>query len=254
MSTIRIHSLAQRPDLLDAYLSLDIPWPQFVEPSKLLVDWGIQEHAEHQLIMVDDEEPIARVASLPLTWNGDPHTLPRRGWDGVIEQSATDTYNDAPLNTLCALEIGIDMKHTSRGLSQIALNALRRHASEAGFAHLIAPVRPSEKTHFPDMPIAEYVRRRRDDGLPADNWLRVHERVGGRVIALCPTSMTISAPLETWRSWTREPFTSTGLTSITGAIAPVYVNAELDYAVYVEPNVWVEHRLSTDSSEEGHQA
>lgn len=251
---IQTFSLAQRPDLLTAYLNLDIPWPAFVEPTRLLVEWGLHAHADHQLIMLDGDTPIARASSLPLHWDGDPQTLPRRGWDGVIEQAATDTYNGAELNTLCALEAGIDTGHTGRGLSQAVFTALRDHAREAGFEHFIAPVRPSGKTQYPEMPIEDYVQRRRDDGQRADNWLRIHERIGGRIIALSPTSMTITAPLETWTTWTGEPFTTTGLTTITGGIAPVFVNVDLDYAVYIEPNVWVKHRLTDAPAEEGQRS
>lgn len=253
-NNLRTFSLAQRPDLLPAYLDLDIPWPAFVEPTRLLVEWGIHAHADHQLIVLDGDEPIARAASLPLHWDGDAESLPRRGWDGVIEQSATDTYNQTTLNALCALEVGIDAKHTGRGLSQIAFTALRDHARTADFDHLIAPVRPSGKVKYPEMPIAEYVQRRREDGLLADNWLRVHERIGGRIIALSPTAMTIAAPVQTWRNWTGEPLTTTGLTAVAGGIAPIFVNIDLDYAIYVEPNVWVEHRLTDTSSEEGPRA
>lgn len=248
---IRTYSLAQRPDLRSDFMNLDIPWPAFIEPTRLLVEWGIDAHDEHQLIMLDGDTPIARAASLPLHWNGDPQTLPRSGWDGVIEQSATDTHNGVPLNTLCALEAGIDTRHTGRGLSQAVFTALRDHASEAGFEHFIAPVRPSGKTHHPEVPIEDYVERRRDDGQRADNWLRIHERIGGRIIALSPASMTISAPLGTWRAWTGEPFTTTGLTTVAGGIGPVFVNADLDYAVYIEPNVWVRHQLTDPHAEEG---
>lgn len=248
---IQTFSLAQRPDLLPAFLDLDIPWPAFIEPTRLLVEWGIHAHAEHQLIVLDGDTPIARAASLPLHWDGEAQTLPRRGWDGVIEQSATDTYNRAELNTLCALEAGIDTGYTGRGLSLAVFTALRDHARTAGFEYFIAPVRPSGKTEFPEMPIEDYVERRRDDGQRADNWLRIHERIGGRIIALSHTSMTISAPLATWRTWTTQPFTTTGLTTVDGGIAPVYVNADLDYAVYIEPNVWVRHRLTDTPAEEG---
>lgn len=248
---VQIFSLAQRPDLLSTYLNLDISWPAFVEPTRLLVEWGIHAHGDHQLIMIGGEEPIARAASLPIHWDGNPETLPRRGWDGVIEQSATDTYSGAELNTLCALELGIHTGHTGRGLSQTAFTALRDHARSTGFEHFIAPVRPSGKTQYPEMPIEDYVQRRRDDGHRADNWLRIHERIGGRIIALSPTSMTITAPLDTWRAWTGEDFAATGMTTVTGGIAPVFVNVDLDYAVYIEPNVWVRHGLSGALAGEG---
>lgn len=240
----RTYSLAQRPDLASAYVSLEVPWPEFIEPSGLLVDWGIHAHREHQFVTLHGNEPVGRSAALPISWDGDPDSLPSRGWDGVVEQSATDSYSDVPLNTLCALEVGIAAGHHEQGLSSIILRSLRDHARGAGFDRFIVPVRPAGKMRYPHTPIGDYVNRRRDDGLPVDNWLRVHERIGGRVIGLCPTAMTISASLRTWETWTGHRFSQTGLTTVAGGIAPVFVNLELDYAVYVEPNVWVEHSLS----------
>ena len=38
-------------------------------------------------------------------------------------------------------------------------------------------------------------------------------------------------------------FDRSGEVSIAGALAPVMISLEQDYAVYVEPNVWVRHAL-----------
>lgn len=190
---------------------------------------------------------MARAAALPIHWNGDPYTLPDRGWDGIVEQSMTDTHRGARLNTLCALEVGVSTEHAGRGLSRIALTALRDEATRMGFEHLIVPVRPTGKSDYPDEPIHVYVARRRNDGLFADNWLRVHEHLGARMIGLCPTAMTISAPIYRWRQWTGLPFDRSGTAAVPGAIAPVMVNHPLDFAVYVEPNVWMEHILTSST-------
>ncbi|MDV8022660.1 Long-chain-fatty-acid--CoA ligase [Rhodococcus sp. IEGM 1330] len=249
---VQTYSLAQRPDLLSAFVSMNVDWPAFVEPSRMLVEWGIDAHRKHQLVTLSGETPVARAAALPISWDGNPVNLPIRGWDGIIEQSAIDTYTHARLNTLCALEVGIAAGHESQGLSRILLTALREHATRAGFDHLVVPVRPSSKTHHPSMPIKEYIDRRRTDGFLDDNWLRVHERVGGHIIGLCPTAMTITAPLLRWNEWTGKAFVHTGETIVEGGIAPVYVNIAHDYAVYVEPNVWIEHPL-TNKTEKGTQ-
>jgi hypothetical protein len=47
-----------------------------------------------------------------------------------------------------------------------------------------------------------------------------------------------------WRTWTGLPFDKTGPSIVPGALSPVHVSLEQDHAVYVEPNLWVHHRLS----------
>jgi hypothetical protein len=91
--------------------------------------------------------------------------------------------------------------------------------------------------------MAEYIRQRRDDGLPADPWLRVHERLGGVIVKICPASMSISGSLEQWRSWTGLPFDRSGDVIVPGALVPVHVSVEHDHATYIEPNVWMHHRV-----------
>lgn len=120
-----------------------------------------------------------------------------------------------------------------------------RDAAEArGFAEVVAPVRPSAKHLEPETPMGEYAFRvREQDGLPYDPWLRVHVRAGATVERVAPVSMTISGSLEEWREWTGLPFDAAGDVLVPGALAPVRCEPERDHAVYVEPNVWVRHRV-----------
>jgi hypothetical protein len=37
------------------------------------------------------------------------------------------------------------------------------------------------------------------------------------------------------------PFDRSGEVLVAGALSPVMVSLEQDYAVYIEPNVWVQH-------------
>jgi len=83
----------------------------------------------------------------------------------------------------------------------------------------------------------------RGDGLPADPWLRVHVRMGGRIVKVAPCSMVIPGTLREWREWTGEPFDESGDVLVPFACNPVHVSLEQDHAVYVEPNVWVHHDL-----------
>ena len=55
--------------------------------------------------------------------------------------------------------------------------------------------------------------------------------------------MVIAASLGDWRRWTGLAFDRDGPFDLPGALAPVHVSLAQDHAVYVEPNVWVEHRV-----------
>lgn len=60
---------------------------------------------------------------------------------------------------------------------------------------------------------------------------------------VCPTSMTISGTLAQWRRWTGLAFDASGPVTVPGALVPAHVDVDQDHAVYVEPNVWMHHRL-----------
>ena len=55
--------------------------------------------------------------------------------------------------------------------------------------------------------------------------------------------MVIPGTLAEWREWTGIDFASSGDIVVPGALSPVNVSVEQDYAVYVEPNLWVHHRI-----------
>jgi hypothetical protein len=55
--------------------------------------------------------------------------------------------------------------------------------------------------------------------------------------------MTIAGSLADWLRWTGMKFDRSGEVTIAGALVPVTVSLEHDYAVYVEPNVWLRYAL-----------
>ena len=69
-----------------------------------------------------------------------------------------------------------------RGLSRFIIEAMAAAGRAAGLGPLIAPVRPSWKDRYPLIPIAAYAAWRRHDGLPFDQWMRVHARLGAAVL------------------------------------------------------------------------
>ena len=76
-----------------------------------------------------------------------------------------------------------------------------------------------------------------------DPWLRVHVRAGARIVNVAHYSMVIPGTLAQWRKWTGLPFDRSGPVEVPHALVPVHCDVDQDRAIYVEPNVWVHHRI-----------
>jgi hypothetical protein len=116
------------------------------------------------------------------------------------------------------------------------------NARAAGLTCVIAPVRPTWKERYPLIPIEEYVGWRRDDGTHFDPWVRIHEHVGGEIIAPAPESMVIRAPSTDWEEWIGMRFPADGEYVFPGGLATLVVSDGI--GTHVEPNVWLLHRVS----------
>jgi hypothetical protein len=85
------------------------------------------------------------------------------------------------------------------------------------------------------------MRWRRADGAHFDPWIRVHERIGGEILAPAPASMTIEASVAEWEGWTGMSLPADGDYVVPEMLAPLHVRDEVGR--HVEPNVWLRHRL-----------
>jgi GNAT superfamily N-acetyltransferase len=221
--------------------------------SVALFDRVCQLFPEYTVIASDPErprDPVAVLYTAPFTWAADPAgELPPGGYDAVLLAAAADQLAGRRGNVVSALLAMVRPELRGRGVSAVMLGAARRNAAGLGHSSLVAPVRPIRKDREPHVPMAEYAARTRPDGLPEDPWLRVHARVGGRMVAVAPCSMTIRAPLDRWREWTGLPFDVAGPVVVPGGLAPVLCDVVHDVAVYVEPNVWYHHSLNDRSGD-----
>ncbi|GAA4293432.1 N-acetyltransferase [Actinokineospora soli] len=242
---LEVTTLAARPELGELLYDFPDAWPEFMDhdPESLLYYNLVKTHyAEFVVLVVDRDRPerlAAKGFTVPFTWDRDE--LPDAGWDEVIRRSAYDLMLGRRGDKISALEACVQKDLRGTGLSRVVLDAMRHNAGRLGFDRLLAPVRPSGKAELPDVPMADYAYRVREDGLPVDPWLRVHVRAGGRIVGVAPRSMTFGGSLAEWREWTGLPFDRTGPVRVPGALTPVLCEVEHGHAVYVEPNVWVEH-------------
>jgi GNAT superfamily N-acetyltransferase len=144
-------------------------------------------------------------------------------------------------DVLSAMVAVVDRGHNGQGLSRLLVEAMRDLAGREGFSSLIAPVRPTWKDRYPLIPMGQYARWTREDGLPFDPWLRVHARLGGELLKVAAESMRIEGTREEWEGWTGMAFPDDGDYTLPGALVPVHFAG--GRGMYVEPNVWFRHRV-----------
>ncbi|KAJ5680039.1 hypothetical protein N7536_011178 [Penicillium majusculum] len=254
--------------------------------------------AEYQFAIVErnheDETMVACGRSIPFyfpelddkkfTKEEALHCLPEGGYDAIltrgIEQyrrrlspkTATATpihknnhYFDAacsqtnPPNALSAISITVRPDRRSLGLAEAMIQAMKQTAINKNLDILVVPLRPTRKSEFPSVDMADYITWPQlpatpDRVLPFDPWLRKHIRLGGRIIKVAPTSMRVEGRIADWQHWTRcdEWRTLPGKcdsdllyveVQFPGGLVPLCVFVEEDRAVYIEPNVWLYHDL-----------
>ena len=56
-------------------------------------------------------------------------------------------------------------------------------------------------------------------------------------------SVVVAGTVAEWSAWTGMDFARSGDVVVPARCVPVHVSLEQDHAVYVEPNLWVHHRV-----------
>lgn len=246
--TVRAITRAERPQLWDqiAGLSAEV-WPEYNQHGDVLnLYWGrlYGELPDYQFVLYDDEadDVLAEGHTIPCVWDGTPAGL-GTGIDDVIAAGFALLESGGPANALSALAAEVPVRHRARGLSGALLRAIVERAAAKGLEHVVAPVRPSWKERYPLASIERYVHWTGRAGEPFDPWIRVHLRMGGRIVAPAPRSMRITGSVAEWESWTGLAFPESGDYVFPHGLAPVHVDLDADLCSYWEPNVWIAHRV-----------
>ncbi len=239
-------SLSERPQLVERCDEIaTASYPPFMlnDPCTRYFHDLYTAHLEFQfaLVAASTDEVLAFGNSIPARYDGSLEDLPDEGWDWAIEKGVTDNRNGLAPNVLFGLQIVVATEHRGKGLSSLCVAHMVEIARGRGLADMVVPVRPSAKCHHPEVPMETYITWRNDGGELLDPWLRVHERLGGRIVKVCPSSMTIAGTVEDWRRWAGMGFAESGFHAVPGALVPVHIDFERDQGVYVEPNVWMHH-------------
>jgi hypothetical protein len=244
--SVRIVSARARPDLAErADQATADAFPEYNQHGDVLSprwSWLYQQYAAYQLVLWDDatDEVLGEANTIPCRYDGTIEGLPR-GIDEVVAAGLPDIGVPAAPTALCALAIAIPPGQQNRGQSRLLLGGMRALAAEHGWAQLIAPVRPNWKARYPLVPVHRYAAWTRPDGLPFDPWLRVHARLGGRILGAEPESLRISGPVAQWEGWVQMALPESGRYVFPGGLALLHVDRAGDVGLYYEPNVWVGH-------------
>lgn len=200
---------------------------------------------QFSLLAPDEDVVVGMGNSVPLCWTGALADLPEGGWDWAFDKAVEDHAAGRRPTILCALQIALLPASQGQGISRLMVQAMRAIGASHGFDQLIAPVRPSHKSRYPLVPIDRYVEWTASEGLPFDPWLRVHARLGARIVKVCHQAMTIAGTIAEWEQWTGLRFPDSGPYVVPGALNPVTFDVDADCGVYVEPNVWMAHELDS---------
>lgn len=219
-------------------------FPEFITADRLAKQYigRIREwFADLDLTLVDEHGiPVAAGWGIPIRWDGRTETLPSgytqatiRAVEGREQGIAPDTL------VICGAIVSPSLK--GRGLAGETLTALRRLAEEAGWPHVIAPVRPTSKASYPLTSIETFMKWTREDGTALDPWVRTHQRLGARILAAAPESQTMTGTIAEWERWTGMVFPESGDYVIPDGLSPLRIDRSDDQGTYVEPNIWMRH-------------
>jgi GNAT superfamily N-acetyltransferase len=244
----QVVSLKERTDLHKKQSLLTAEaWPEFIRHDDISDQyWNrmIEYYAEYQLLLVDNDEILSIITTVPLSYEGIISSLPDKGWDWVVQKSVEDYENNRKPTLLAGIQIVINPDFQGKGLSYAAVSEMSAHAKRFGFSQLLIPVRPSEKYKFPLIPIDDYLKWHNEKAYSMDPWIRVHEKLGGKVLNICYEAMRITGTIEEWEEWTGQSFPISGNYIIEKGLVPLKINIEEKQGYYIEPNVWVLHEIS----------
>jgi hypothetical protein len=241
-------TLIERPEL-DSRVSAHHAglWEPFMTESEVASRMFPRAHADwpdHQLILLDESDAVVATSNaMPLSWDGTDADLPA-SWDEQVLRSAADLDAGRTTTALGAMLIVVGRHQRGGGLSGVMLEAMRAAGRAAGYRAVIACVRPTEKHRYPLLSIERYAEWMRPDGLPFDPWIRLHVRLGGRIVRAAPESMRIRGSIADWAGWTGLTFPDSGPYIVPTATSPVTIDLERDEGVYFDQNVWVVHDLA----------
>jgi hypothetical protein len=245
MTTVNYNTISGESRIRQAEIELGKnAWPEFIQHDRVVVkNWPrlYSDFSDFQFAAISGNDILGVGNSVPINWVGEFNNLPAGGLDWAMAKAVDDHMTGLTPNLLIGVQILLYPDLRNRGLSYDFLECMKRIARNCGFEHIALPLRPIFKHLYPLIPMEEYIVWTNQKGEPFDPWIRVHMKAGGKIISVCPESMTIQGKINEWQDWTGLSFQNSGLYIIEKALSPVYIDLEEDLGEYIESNVWIIH-------------
>lgn len=244
----KVVTLRERPDLETAVDRLHREaWPVFLRhDAEQARHWPalVPTFPEYQLVLLDDADAVLAAGNtIPFAWDRTPAGLPASIGE-ILERGLRGRAEGRPTTALAALAAIVGHEHRGEGLSRALIEAMRTVAARHGLSALVAPVRPTFKSHYPLTPMEHYVGWTGPDGSLFDPWLRVHREAGAELLQIAPRAMVVEGTVAAWEEWTGMAFPESGAYVVPGALQPITIDRERDRGRYEDPNVWMHHPVA----------
>ena len=219
-------------------------WPEFIfhdpVPPQYMPRVG-DYFGDFDILVLIDGRVAAGGWGVPFAWDGTIDDLPE-GYDSALVRSVEDHEARRTPTAFSFMAAAVHPDHDKRGLAAQVLGSLVDRVAAAGIDRVVAPIRPTWKQRYPNVPMAEYATWVREDGLSVDPWIRTHQRMGARILKVAPDSMVIPGTVAEWEQWAGMPFPVSGEYVVPDALNLLLVDRDTDTAVYREENLWMQHR------------
>lgn len=223
-----------------------LTWPTFLlRDIQQAGSWSYvyEDFLTYQFAYFDGENLVGIGNAMGIHFVESFDKLPEKGLDWAAEKSKIDKAAGLAPNLMVAIQIMLHPNYKNKGLSYMMVNTMKDLAQAHGLSHIALPVRPNKKSEHPFLSIEEYITLTIDNGLPYDPWIRVHTKLGAKLIHPCHESMYVSGSTQEWSTWTGIEFNQPGKYAVEGALMPVSIDIEKNTGEYIEPNVWMVHNV-----------
>jgi len=216
-------------------------WPEF------MLHWNcsawshlFSTFADHQILLIKEENLIAYGHTIPIYWGENIVNIPDN-LKTLIENGVETEEKGLKPNILLALAVVVCPKYKGEGLSYEIVKLMKKLCTEKKYDSLIVPVRPTLKSKYPLISIENYAYWKKEDGSAFDPWLRVHDKLGGKILKTSEISMVITGKVKEWEEWSNTKIPESGKYIIEGALSPLEINYDQDIGIYYDPCIWIKY-------------
>ena len=216
-------------------------WPEF------MLHWNcsawshlFSTFADHQILLINKGKLIAYGHTIPIYWGENITNVPDN-LKTLIENGVETKEKGLKPNILLALAAVVSPKYKGEGLSYEIVRLMKELCIEKKYDSLIVPVRPTLKPKYPLISIENYAYWKNEDGSAFDPWLRVHDKLGGKILKTAEKSMVITGKIKEWEEWSNTKIPESGKYIIEGALNPLEINYDQDIGIYYDPCIWIKY-------------